>query len=92
MAWWEAFPRRKGRPRAQVDALTAVSRAILQAAAAQRPLVRLYDPAQVLCDRVVCHAFSAGHVLYGDTHHLTRFGAERVGADMSARLAGWPQR
>ena len=81
-----------GRPRVEMDALTAASRAILQAAAAQQPLVRLYDPAQALCDRRVCHAFFAGHVLYGDTHHLTRFGAERVGADMSARLRGWPQR
>ncbi len=34
--------------------------------------------------------FFAGHVLYGDTHHLTRFGADQVGADMAARLRGWP--
>ena len=73
-------------PRAQVAALTSASDRILASAAAHRTLVRLYDPAQVLCDRTVCHAFSAGHVLYGDTHHLSRFGAELVGADMTARL------
>lgn len=78
--------------RAQVMALTATSDRILATAAARRPLVRLYDPAVVLCDRRACHAFSAGHVLYGDTHHLSRFGADIVGADMSAQLRSWPSR
>jgi peptidoglycan/LPS O-acetylase OafA/YrhL len=41
-----------------------------------------YHPAIAdLCD-AVCHAFSAGHVLYGDTHHLTLAGAALVGAHL----------
>jgi len=63
---------------------------IVSRLARNRPLVRAYLPATILCDRAGCHAFSAGRVLYGDKHHLSRRGATLVGADMAARLRGWP--
>ncbi len=51
---------------------------------------RAFFPVAVLCDRRVCHAFEAGHVLYGDQHHLTIAGALRVGRALDAALPNWP--
>jgi peptidoglycan/LPS O-acetylase OafA/YrhL len=37
--------------------------------------IRFYDPKASLCDAHSCYVFSAGHVLYADTHHLSAAGA-----------------
>jgi len=53
--------------------------------------VRAFFPAAALCDPAGCHAFSAGHVLYADDHHLSLAGAQRVGRALETMLRGWPQ-
>ena len=51
-----------------------------------------YHPAFAdLCDRAGCHAFSAGHVLYVDEHHLSPAGAAIVGQRLDAALRNWPR-
>jgi hypothetical protein len=54
-------------------------------------LDRLYSPFTDLCDGAGCHAFSAGHVLYVDEHHLSPFGAQIVGQAVDRKLQAWPR-
>ena len=76
--------------RAAVQAQFGPSDAELAHAAARYPGVQTFFPSSVLCDRVNCHAFFAGKVLYVDMQHLSRDGALLIGSELTARLAGWP--
>jgi peptidoglycan/LPS O-acetylase OafA/YrhL len=77
-------------PLAQVQAQTGFTDALLRAAAARHPGVRVFLPVGALCERDLCHALSGGHILYRDNNHLTPAGAAVVGAALDRSLRGWP--
>jgi peptidoglycan/LPS O-acetylase OafA/YrhL len=52
---------------------------------------RFYPPFTGLCDGRGCHAFSAGHVLYVDEHHLSPAGARLIGQAADRKLQAWPR-
>jgi peptidoglycan/LPS O-acetylase OafA/YrhL len=75
---------------AGVGPLVASDRLLFQAVV-PRPAFARYHPAFAdLCDRAGCHAFSAGHVLYIDEHHLSPAGAALVGQRLDAAMRNWP--
>ena len=45
--------------------------------------VTLVDPRDVFCDKIECHASKHGQILYGDRHHLNRFGSLIQGKQIS---------
>ncbi|HEY0302557.1 MAG TPA: acyltransferase family protein, partial [Rhizomicrobium sp.] len=66
-------------PRAAALAQIGPTDALIARAAARHPGMRAFFPSAVLCDRAGCHAFLGGRLLYTDSHHLSRSGAELVG-------------
>ncbi|GAA3267763.1 hypothetical protein GCM10020258_38390 [Sphingomonas yabuuchiae] len=76
--WLDADPKHKGvsddrLPRSRVIADQA--RGVLAHVARQVPGVTLFDPTMGLCNEAGCRFRHAGHILYGDAHHLSRAGA-----------------
>jgi len=54
----------------------------------QFPMVRRYDPMNVLCRADECAIMTNGYALYIDTNHLTTYGANLVDADLWKSVLG----
>jgi hypothetical protein len=54
----------------------------------QFPMVRRYDPMNVLCRADQCAIMTNGYALYIDTNHLTTYGANLVDADLWKSVLG----
>jgi len=66
-------------PRAELDAATAESRAVLEDILRQVPAVEAFDPTATLCDAEWCRVIRDGQLLYRDTNHLSLDGDLLVG-------------
>ncbi|WP_428970325.1 acyltransferase family protein [Sphingomonas sp. Xoc002] len=76
--WLDADPKHEGvrddrLPRSRV--IPDQARGVLAQVARQVPGVTLFDPTPALCSETGCRFRHAGHILYGDAHHLSRAGA-----------------
>ncbi|KQO57242.1 acyltransferase family protein [Sphingomonas sp. Leaf257] len=76
--WLDADPKHEGvrddrLPRSRV--IPDQARGVLAHVARQVPGVTLFDPTVGLCNEAGCRFRHAGHILYGDAHHLSRAGA-----------------
>jgi len=76
---------------AGVDPLEGSDRLLFKAVVARTAFARYHPAFADLCDRRGCHAFSAGHVLYIDEHHLSPAGAALIGQRLDAALRNWPR-
>ena len=87
---WSCVARRGwtacNRPRAQADAARRDELAALHRIAASDPGVRLFDPIDSLCSAAVCSPVRGEALVYRDTNHLTRAGADIVVRDMARDL------
>jgi peptidoglycan/LPS O-acetylase OafA/YrhL len=74
-------------PRAAWHAQSADTNAALVRASVGLERVRVFDPANVLCDATDCHAAAGGELLYMDSHHLSPKGASLVGKALLSELS-----
>jgi len=86
-----AEPCRDGQPRAPLDRFSASFGGELRRGLANRPNVRIHNPADSLCGAQRCARLRDGGLLYSDGDHLTGYGAALVldGLVADLRRKGW---
>ncbi len=75
-------------PRAAVVERNAAADAAIDAARLAVPQLRVVDPLTTLCDDAFCYAVRDGVALYGDFHHLSAAGAQRLAPDLLLQAEG----
>lgn len=75
-------------PRASYDTAHEEYRSLVASVLRDYPAVRLFDPAQYLCDASFCHGKLHGVVLYGDDNHLSHGGSLLLAEELGKVLDG----